>query len=169
MISIGEKAPDFTLSDHDGNEWRLSDQIGNVAVLLFYPGNETLVCTRQLCSIRDNWASYFETKAFIVGISPAEPTEHRRFAKSRSLPIKLLADPGRKVTSVYAKHALLPVSFTRGIVIVDAKGIVRMRDIMLRAFRPKDDELITEIYAARGDELHDKYDELRSRIQPHGR
>jgi len=169
MISIGEKAPDFTLTGDDSNQWRLSDQIGNVAVLLFYPGNETLVCTRQLCSIRDNWASYFETKALIVGISPAEPAEHKLFSERRSLPFKLLADPGRKVTSVYAKHALLPVSLTRGIVIVDAKGIVRMRDIMLRAFRPKDDELITEIYAARGDELHDKYDKLRGRLQPHRR
>jgi peroxiredoxin Q/BCP len=166
MISIGEKAPDFTLTGDDGNEWRLSDQIGNVVVLLFYPGNETLVCTRQLCSIRDNWASYLETKAFIVGISPADPTEHKRFAESRSLPLTLLADPARKVTSLYAKHALLPVSFTRGVVIVDAKGIVRMRDIMLRAFRPKDDELITEIYSARGDVLYDKYDKLRNRLQP---
>jgi peroxiredoxin Q/BCP len=162
----GEIAPDFTLTSDKGLEWRLSDHRDTVVVLLFYPGNETLVCTRQLCSVRDNWQRYLKTNAVIVGISPGTPQEHHEFAAKRHLPIPLLADPGRKITSIYAKHWLFPINITRGIVVIDAKGIIRNRDIMLRAFRPLDDHLIRDIYAARGDELTEKYErlKLRSRI-----
>lgn len=163
---IGDQAPDFTLTTDKGLEWSLSDHHDTVVVLLFYPGNETLVCTRQLCSVRDNWQRYLKTNATIVGISPGTPEEHREFALKRHLPIPLLADPDRKITRIYAKHWLFPINITRGIVVIDAKGTIRSRDIMLRAFRPSDDHLIRDIYAARGDEMEEKYErlKLRSRI-----
>ena len=161
---IGSAAPDFVLKDESENDWRLSDQIGKVVVLLFYPQNETLVCTRQLCSVRDNWEKYLETKAVIVGISPATPIEHQAFSNRRQLPIPLLADAGRAVAARYGKHWLYPISFTRAVVVIDAKGIVRNRDVMLRAFRPSDTRLITDIYAARGDALNETYGVLKQRI-----
>jgi peroxiredoxin Q/BCP len=52
-VQIGSTAPDFSLSDGDNRTWRLSDQRGQVVVLLFYPGDETPICTRQMCSVRD--------------------------------------------------------------------------------------------------------------------
>ncbi|QQS33707.1 MAG: redoxin domain-containing protein [Acidobacteriota bacterium] len=166
LPQIGTKAPDFSLPADNGIEWRLADHRDTVVVLLFYPGNETLVCTRQLCSVRDNWQRYLRTNATIVGISPGTPEEHHEFALKRHLPIPLLADPGRRITRAFAKHWLYPISITRGIVVIDAKGIIRNRDIMLRAFRPSDDHLIRDIYAARGDEMTEKYErlKLRSRI-----
>ena len=167
-IRIGETAPDLSLTTDDGRQWRLSDQRGSVTVLLFYPQNETLVCTRQLCSVRDNWASYLETRATIVGISPGTPNEHREFSQSHHLPIPLLADPGREVTRLYAKHTVFPISWTRAVVVIDAKGIVRNRSVMLRAFRPADSRIITDIYAARGDELHETYDALKERFRSIG-
>jgi peroxiredoxin len=160
----GSTAPDFCLLNEEGEEWRLSDHRGKVTVLLFYPQNETLVCTRQLCSVRDNWNHYLATEATIVGVSPASTGEHKEFSKSRKLPIPLLSDPGREVTKIYGKHWMFPVSLTRAVVVIDAKGVIRNRDIMLRAFRPSDDQLITDIYAARGDALYERYDELRARI-----
>ena len=163
-LKVGTAAPDFSLMNEVGATWRLSDHSGNVVVLLFYPQNETLVCTRQLCSVRDNWGKYIETKAEIVGISPGTPEEHQAFGESRQLPIPLLADPGREITQVYGKHWLFPINFTRAVVVIDAKGIVRNRDVMLRAFRPSDEQIITEIYAARGDALHETCNALRSRI-----
>ena len=163
-IEIGSPAPDFVLKNEQNNEWRLSDHLGKVVVLLFYPQNETLVCTRQLCSVRDNWKNYLETKAVIVGISPASPDEHKSFSQTRSLPIPLLADDGRAVTKIYGKHWLFPINFTRAVVVIDAKGIIRNRDVMLRAFRPSDSLLITDIYAARGDALYETTDILRNRI-----
>ncbi|MBK8464499.1 MAG: peroxiredoxin [Chloracidobacterium sp.] len=163
-IAIGAAAPDFVLPDEQKREWRLSDHLGNVVVLLLYPQNETLVCTRQLCSVRDNWQNYLDTKAVIVGVSPATPEEHNSFSHSRSLPIPLLADGDRAVTRIYGKHWLYPINLTRAVVVIDAKGIVRNRDIMLRAFRPSDARLITDIYAARGDALNETYADLRNRI-----
>lgn len=162
---IGSAAPDFSLIDHSGHEWRLSAQRGKVVVLLFYPRNETVVCTQQLCSVRDNWENYLETKAVVAGVSPGTPEEHAAFAEKRELPMTLLADPGRAVTRTFAKHWAYPVSFTRAVVIIDANGVVRTRDIMLRVLRPSDPRIITDIYSARGDSLHETYDALKDRFK----
>jgi peroxiredoxin len=168
-VEIGRTAPDFALWTDSNQEWRLSDHRDGVTVLLFYPQNETLVCTKQLCSLRDNWAGYLATKATIVGISPGTPDDHRRFAERKSLPIPLLADPDRAITRIYSLHWLFPVNLTRAVVVIDAKGIIRNRDVMLRAFRPSDDQLITDIYAARGDALSDQYNVLKSRLSRTGK
>ena len=112
-VRIGSTAPDFTLATEQNAPWRLSDHIGNVVVLLFYPQNETLVCTKQLCSVRDNWDKYLETKAEIVGILPGTPEEHQRFSQSKSLPIPLLADPGRSVTDLWQALAVSDQFYTR--------------------------------------------------------
>lgn len=165
-VKTGSAAPDFTLKTDRDENWRLSDNFGGVVVLLFYPQNETMVCTRQLCSVRDNWETYLETKATIVGISPASPTEHETFSRRRQLPFPLLDDPNREITRIYSRHWLYPVSFTRSVVVIDANGIVRNRDIMLRAFRPSDTQLITDIYAARSDAFYEKFDQLKKSISP---
>lgn len=158
-------APDFALKDEKGADWRLSDAIGNIVVLLFYPQNETLVCTKQLCAVRDRWQEYLETNAIIVGISPAEPDTHTAFADKYYLPIPLLSDENRKVTSAYVKHSFYPINFTRGVVVIDTHGIIRTRQIMLRAFRPKDDDVIAAIYAARGDAMDERYQKLKKKIR----
>jgi thioredoxin-dependent peroxiredoxin len=163
-VTVGAPAPDFTLRSDKDEDWRLSDHLGGVVVLLFYPQNETVVCTRQLCSVRDNWEDYLATKATIVGVSPGTPDEHRAFSHRRHLPIPLLADPTREITRKYGKHWLFPISFTRAVVVVDAKGVVRACDIMLRALRPSDDKIITDIYAARGDAFIEKYEDLKGRL-----
>lgn len=162
-VRVGEKAPDFSLITAANQEWRLSDHLGRVSVLLFYPQNETLVCTKQLCSVRDNWEGYLETKANIVGISPATPDEQMQFAMRQQLPLPLLADPDRAVTKIFGQHWLFPINLTRAVVVIDAKGIVRNTDVMLRAFRPSDEKIITDIYAARGDALNEQYAKLKER------
>ncbi len=159
-VAVGESAPDFELRTEKGEKWRLSAYLGKVVAMLFYPKDETLVCTKQLCSVRDNWTDYLATKALVVGISPGAIEDHRTFAESHRLPIPLLADVDRSVTETYNFHWLFPSVFTRAIVIVDAKGIIRSRKVMLRAFRPTDRSVITEIYAARADLLSEKYDSL---------
>ena len=165
QVAVGKPAPDFKLLSQNDAEWRLSDHLGNVVVLLFYPQNETLVCTRQLCSVRDNWDKYLETKAAIVGISPGTAAGHQAFAAKRELPLLLLADPDRSLTKIFAKHSLLPINMTRGVVVIDGKGIIRNRDVMLRAFRPRDEHILTSIYAARGDALTEEYSNLWSRLK----
>ena len=68
-VRIGTAAPDISLPDSDGKQWRLLDQRGKVVVLLFYPGDETPICTRQMCSVRDRWEDYLATGAEVV-VSP---------------------------------------------------------------------------------------------------
>jgi thioredoxin-dependent peroxiredoxin len=160
---VGEKAPDFELTTNGGETWRLSDHLGSVVALLFYPGDETLVCTKQLCSVREHWQDYLETRATIVGVSPGSTEQHSAFAEHHRLPIPLLADEDRSVTETYGSHWLFPTFFMRSIVIVDAKGIIRTRRSMLRAFRPTDRSVLTAIYAARGDAFQEEYRKLTSK------
>lgn len=161
LVKVGTKAPDFILNSDKGMEWRLSDHLGKVVALLFYPKNETLVCTRQLCSVRNNWAEYLKTKAEVVAISPGTIEEHLQFSEKHEFPMQLLADGDRAVTRIYSNQSrFIPVSFTRAIVIVDAKGYVRTKQVMLRAFRPSDTSVITSIYAARADANNEKYELL---------
>lgn len=159
-ITIGEKAPDFSLSTNENLRWRLSDQIGNVVALLFYPQNETLVCTKQLCSIRDYWNEYVETGATVIAVSPGTIEENDNFINNHQLPIKILADRNRRITDQFCYHWLFPTFLTRSIVIVDAKGLIRSQKIILRAFRPTDRSVITSIYSAKANLLTEKYKKL---------
>ena len=145
-------APDFTLRDGDGRDWRLSDHRGRVVVLLFYPGDETPVCTRQMCSVRDNWEQYRETGAEVVGVSTDSPESHKKFAERHRLPLRLLSDPDRKVAGMFGAKSWLPGRAARAVVVIDAVGRVRHnRAQPLSLFRPKDDEVLAAIRAAQKD------------------
>lgn len=167
-VGIGEPAPDFSLTTNTGEKWRLSDHLGSVVALLFYPKDETLVCTKQMCSVRDHWTDYLETKAQIVGISPGTVSEHSDFSRRHKLPITLLADSDRKVTEDYAFHWLFPTIFTRSVFVIDAKGVIRSRRVMLRAFRPTDRSVIASIYEARADQLGDRYKSISEKMKSAG-
>jgi peroxiredoxin Q/BCP len=147
--NTGAAAPDFTLKDGEGKDWRLSDRHGRVVVLLFYPGDETPVCTKQLCSVRDNWEQYQETGAEVVGISTDSVESHRKFAEHHSLPLRLLSDPDRRVSELYGAKSWLPGRAARAVVVIDAEGRVRHnRAQPLSLFRPKDDEVLAAIREA---------------------
>lgn len=146
---LGADAPDFTLKDGDGREWRLSEQKGRVVVLLFYPGDETPVCTRQMCSVRDNWEEYERTGAEVVGVSTDSVESHKKFADRHSLPLRLLSDPDRRVAEAYGAKSWLPGRAARAVVVIDAEGRVRHNKAQaLSLFRPKDDEVLEAIRAA---------------------
>ena len=149
--SVGAPAPDFALADADGREWRLSEQRGKVVVLLFYPGDETPVCTKQFCSVRDRWEDYRATGAEVVGVSTDSVESHRKFAEHHSLPLRLLSDPDRRVAEMYGAKSWLPGRAARAVVVIDADGRVRHNKAQpLSLFRPKDDEVLEAIRAAQG-------------------
>src|SRR5256714_2441888 len=127
-VESGAQAPDFTLKDGEGRDWRLSDKRGRVVVLLFYPGDETPVCTRQLCSVRDKWEDYAATGAEVVGISTNTVQSHKDFAQHHNLPLRLLADVDRKVADAYGANSLIPGKVARSVFVIDAKGVIRYRD-----------------------------------------
>ena len=148
---VGAQAPDFTLKDGEGRDWRLSDQKGKVVVLLFYPGDETPICTRQMCSVRDRWEDYRATGAEVVGVSKDSPESHRAFAEHHSLPLRLLSDPSARVAALYGAKSWLPGRTARAVVVIDAGGRVRHNKAQpLSLFRPKDDEVLSAIRAAQG-------------------
>ncbi len=148
-MQIGEIAPDFTLKDGDGNNWKLYEQHGKTVVLLFYPGDNTPVCTKQMCSVRDNWADYAATGAEVVGISTDSAASHKDFAEKHGLPLTLLSDEKGEVVSKYDANSWLPGRSARAVVVIDKKGVIRHHQIQsLSLFRPKDDEVLAAIRKA---------------------
>jgi peroxiredoxin Q/BCP len=145
----GSAAPDFALPDGDGVMWRLSDQRGKVIVLLFYPGDETPICTRQMCSVRDRWEDYTATGAEVVGISTNSVESHKAFAEHHELPLRLLADTDRKVADKYGAQSMIPGKVARSVFVINAQGVITYRDVRpLGLFKPKDDDTIAAIRAA---------------------
>jgi peroxiredoxin Q/BCP len=148
---VGSTAPDFTLPGADGKMWRLSEHRGRVVVLLFYPGDETPVCTRQMCSVRDRWEDYVSTGAEVVGISTNTVQSHKRFAEHHSLPLELLSDLEARVANAYGARSLIPGKVARAVFVIDAQGVVRHRDVRrIGLFPPRDDEIIRAIREAQG-------------------
>lgn len=146
---VGAPAPDFTLKDGRGTDWRLSEQRGRVVVLLFYPGDETPVCTRQLCSVRDRWQDYAATGAEVVGISTDTVESHRKFAEHHGLPLRLLSDASGTVAKLYGATSWLPNRAARAVVVIDGAGLIRQHKVQpLSLFRPKDDEVLEAISSA---------------------
>lgn len=151
-MNIGENAPDFTLQDGDGNDWTLSDRKGQTVVLLFYPGDNTPVCTAQLCSVRDHWAEYQATGAEVVGISTDTVESHRGFAEKNRLPLRLLSDADRAVSTKYEMKSWLPGRSARGVVVIDGEGkIVYHKAQAVSLFKPSDDDVLAAILFAKGD------------------
>src|SRR5688572_8687731 len=148
-MKTGEQAPDFRLKDGDGNEWTLSNQRGKTVVLMFYPGDNTPVCTAQLCSVRDHWSEYQATGAEVVGISTDTVDSHKGFAEKNSLPLRLLSDTDRKVSEMYDMKSWLPGRSARGIVVINKGGkIVHRKAQALSLFRPADSDVLEVIRKA---------------------
>ena len=148
-VNVGGEAPDFMLKDGDGNEWTLSDHSGKTVVLLFYPGDNTPVCTRQMCSVRDHWSEYQATGAEVVGISTDTVESHQGFAEKHSLPFRLLSDPDGKVSAAYGMKSWLPGRSARGVVVIDKDGKIAYSKVQpLSLFRPADDDVLAAIKQA---------------------
>jgi thioredoxin-dependent peroxiredoxin len=123
--NVGDAAPDFELDGTDGR-FKLSDHRGERVVLLFYPGDNTPVCTRQFCSYRDHAEEFGELDATVVGISSQSVDSHESFTAEHGLNVPLLADGGSKVAKAYGAHAPV-VGTKRAALIVDEEGVVRYR------------------------------------------
>jgi peroxiredoxin Q/BCP len=122
---VGDLAPDFALEGTDGS-FRLSEHRGRRVVLLFYPGDETAVCTKQFCSYRDRADDMSALDAVVVGISDQDVQSHEAFTAHHGLTVPLLADVDRAVAKAYGASA--PVLGTRrAAFVIDEDGIVRHR------------------------------------------
>lgn len=101
-----KQAPDFTLNNQNGEPVRLSDFRGNYVVLYFYPKDMTPGCTTQACNFRDDYSTYEELDAVILGVSADDEARHTKFIAKHNLPFSLLADTEHKVCEQYGVWVL---------------------------------------------------------------
>jgi peroxiredoxin Q/BCP len=122
---VGEPAPDFELPGTDG-PFRLSQHRGERVVLLFYPGDNTMVCTKQFCSYRDRGGDFASLGATVVGISSQDLASHEDFVAKHSLNVPLLADVEKQVARSYDAYSPR-LGVKRAVVVIDEQGVVRHR------------------------------------------
>lgn len=101
MLKTGEKAPDFTLKDINGNNVSLSDYIGKKVVLYFYPKDNTPGCTRQACAFAGLYKEFQRKGVEVIGISKDSIESHIKFTDKYGLPFKLLSDPKLSAIKAY--------------------------------------------------------------------
>ncbi len=101
MVEEGKPAPDFELTSDSGAKIKLSDFRGKPVVLYFYPKDDTPGCTKQACGIRDDYDSFQQRGAVVLGVSPDEESSHVKFKEKYGLPFTLLADPSHAVSEEY--------------------------------------------------------------------
>jgi thioredoxin-dependent peroxiredoxin len=122
---VGEQAPDFELPGTSG-PFKLSDHRGERVVLLFYPGDNTAVCTKQFCSYRDRAEDFAALSATVVGISSQDLASHEGFIAKYGLTVPLLADVDGGVGRAYSAHSAR-LGTKRAVIVIDEQGIVRHR------------------------------------------
>jgi len=105
MIETAATAPQFTLSDQDGNPVSLADYAGKTVVLYFYPKADTPGCTVQACGVRDHLPNYAEAGAVVIGVSPDSVRRVKKFVDEQSLDFTLLADEDHAVCEAYGVWA----------------------------------------------------------------
>ena len=121
-LPVGAAAPDFSLRDQDGKTVRLSDLRGRNVVLVFYPGDNTPGCTRQLCAFRDQWADAKKKKVAVFGVNPWSAEGKSKFRSKFSFPFPLLVDNGQKVGKLYRTSSLVVL---RTVYLIGPDGVIR--------------------------------------------
>ncbi len=136
MLKIGDKAPDFSLKDADGNVVSLDSLLaGGPLILYFYPADFTPGCTAEACDIRDMHEDIRNVSANVVGISPQSGSSHQRFRDRYSLPFPLLVDTDKSVIRAYGVNGPLGMGVRRVTYLIDQEG--RVTDRVLADFAVK--------------------------------
>jgi peroxiredoxin Q/BCP len=145
--ALGTAAPDFALQGIESGvrrEFTLADARGSSLVLAFYPGDDTPVCTRQLCSYQDDLARLTDLKAQVWGISPQGVESHEKFATKRGLSFPLLADPERKAIKAYGVSAPLG-HVKRSVFVLDGEGVVRWAHVSTLGLTYQDSDKLADV------------------------
>jgi peroxiredoxin Q/BCP len=121
-LPVGTPAPDFTLPDDSGGTVTLSTLRGSTVVLVFYPGDDTPGCTKQLCQLRDHWTDARARGVEVFGVNPQSARSHVKFREKFHFPFPLLVDQGQKVAALY--HANGPI-VKRTVYRIGPDGIIR--------------------------------------------
>jgi peroxiredoxin Q/BCP len=134
-LPVGAPAPDFTLLDDAGRTVTLSSLKGKNVVLVFYPGDDTPGCTRQLCEFRDRWEAAREHGVEVFGVNPQSARSHVYFRKKFQFPFPLLVDKGRQIAKLYNANGLI---VKRTVYLIGPDGVIRFA----RRGMPKPSEVL---------------------------
>ena len=130
MLEAQMKAPDFSLSDKDGNTVRLSDFQGKKVVLYFYPKDNTPGCTRQACAFAASYEQFKAQDIVVIGISKDSVASHQKFAQKYDLPFILLSDPELQAIQAYdvwqekKLYGKVSMGVVRTTYIINEQGII---------------------------------------------
>ena len=130
MLEAGMKAPQFTLTDANGNTISLSDFLGKKVVLYFYPKDNTPGCTRQACAFAGAYDAFRERGVEVIGISRDSVASHAKFAEKYGLPFILLSDPERVAIEAYGvwqekkQYGKVSMGVVRTTFIIDENGMI---------------------------------------------
>ena len=130
MLEVGMKAPEFTLSDKDGNAVSLSDFLGKKVVLYFYPKDNTPGCTRQACAFAAAYEGFKSRDVVVIGISKDSVASHLKFAQKHELPFILLSDQELRAIQGYdvwqekKLYGKVSMGVVRSTYIIDEQGMI---------------------------------------------
>lgn len=129
-LKPGDKAPDFTVNDQDGNPVKLSSLKGKKLVLYFYPKDMTPGCTTEACNLRDNYKSMLKKGYEVLGVSTDTEKSHQKFIEKERLPFRLLSDTDKNLHNAYgtwvekSMYGRKYMGTARVTFVIDAKGII---------------------------------------------
>ena len=124
-VTAGSVAPDFTLPSQSGEMVSLEDFLGKPVVLFFYPKDNTLGCTKEVCAFRDSFEELGKLDAEVIGVSSDSVESHRGFAEKHKLPFTLLSDEGGKVRRLYGVPSTFGLFPGRVTYVIDEEGVVK--------------------------------------------
>ena len=141
LLSVGEEAPAFSLMDQAGNPVTSAEFRGKKnVVLVFYPGDNTPGCTKQLCAVRDQFELFTADDTVVFGVNPQGAESHRRFIAKYDFPFPLLVDREKTVVSAYGCKGVLVTKRTvygidkEGIIVFASRGMPSNEEV-LEAFK----------------------------------
>ena len=106
-LPVDTPAPDFSVPDQDGSRVTLSALRGKNVVLVFYPADDTTLCTKQLCEFRDHWAEAQAKNAVVFAVNHARSRSHQKFREKYKFPFPLLIDKDQKIAKLYQSNGWL--------------------------------------------------------------
>jgi len=134
-LPVGSVAPDFSVLDDTGSSVTLASLRGKNVVLVFYPGDDTPTCTRQLCEFRDRWSLASSRNVLVYGVNPRGASAHQKFRAKYNFPFPLLVDKGQALARVYHANGLI---VKRTVYLIGPDGII----LYARRGKPDPEEVL---------------------------